>query len=264
MFLFLVDDTFDNYKDLWGPGIPSDELIQVVDSFCSICHGEEYDVSLEDRTRFPYFKYLCDFFKKYRKELFPIGIEQAAEFINASVDCLEANAWENRGWTGIDVPVDPRQEKRYYYYRRESTYGWLPCLESTCFYKNISVSKRIRQDPLMKMIRRRWVRASFIINDMFSIQKELRNDEKSNMLLIRGKTMSGSIAFEKTARDLKEAIQDIPALQMHLERKYKRSPEFANLQAYLNLGKAILDGNNQYLLIAERYGQKPFTATIHI
>lgn len=264
--IIFVDDIFDNYVDIWSTGISTLEMMEVVDSFCAICLGEEYDESLETRTNFPYFRYLCLRLKDFRKRLENTGLDAFPEYITSTVDCLECNAWENQGWLGLDnTEIDGRQVKWFYYFRRESTYGWLPLFDSTCGYRNIHISSLTCRDPLLQLIRRRWVRASFIVNDIFSIQKEILNGEMSNSLFVRGNIMSGSAAFKKTLNELDRNIQDILAIEKKLLRKYKNSEDFDSLQEYLELGKALWDGNYKYMIMAGRYGDEyGFSAEAYI
>jgi len=231
---------------------------EAIDLFCRICRGEETEIcSVAESSGFPHFRFICSLFQLFRNEIEGLGIENCAYLVGATVECLLANGRETQRYATVR---DEDQEDEFYYYGRESTVGIVPIFEFACVYSNIILSKTMREDPLLHLFVRRICRVSLIVNDLFSIKKEIANGEKFNILLIRGKKMGGSAALEQTLQDLESTFQEITSLEKKLESKYENSSHVRDLKRYLEQAKANVDANTQWMLMSERYGQPPFVA----
>jgi len=236
-------------------------MLEAIAAFCAICRGEEVETCLEpEAPGFPHFQVICSLFLLFRKEIGIVGIDRCEYVIEATVatvDALKACGRESQRYAAVR---DDEQEEQFYYFGRESTYGLLPFWEFTCVYSNIVLSITVREDPLLQLFVRLIVRACIIVNDIISIRKEITNGEKYNILIIRGRKMGGSAALELALEDIDHSLQEIVNLEKTLVSKYENSTELRELQRYLELGKANVDANTQFMFISKRYGQPSFVA----
>jgi 5-epi-alpha-selinene synthase len=168
-------------------------------------------------------------------------------FLRAVENCFEASVWEARNRAqGIIPALDA------YRYYRSYTGGVFTLAEATELTENLGVPFELYDHPSLQKMLRCAVNVICWANDIVSLEKELRQGDVHNLVIVLRQEFGGS---------MQEAMQRAATMHNDEVRRYldmeAEMPDFGAYDAlvrhYVTLQKAWMKGNLEWSYMSERY-----------
>ncbi|WP_224249235.1 terpene synthase family protein [Hyalangium gracile] len=249
-FIFTLDDALDNLVDLRAGEqyLRYGQLQEVFGLFMRALVGENPRVegSVAD---FPLVEPFRDVLVEVRQRALESGME-LSWFIASMAHYFEALAWEH----GAHTVAGYAPSLSTYMHNREQTISYLQSIESFLIIQGISLSPAHRQLHPVKLLLTNACRHVILINDVFSLAKEIACGELDNVFLLDPEKDRGSLAYRfKTLLDqLNTLAADIAHIALKLQEAF---PDDGDLSAYTTTIIDSVNGHIAWYAESQRYGR---------
>ncbi len=248
LFFFAFDDIVDNKIDFERVD-QHREFAKVTDIFIDILAGKYEEVNGLPNFNFPLFIPLCHALMVIRFEAISSGID-ITYFIKRMAAYIKAVAWEH-----FNPPEPESLSKESFKFRRSITAGVYPTIEAVNLIRKTNIFETVRNYPLYKKIIQQICDHVFLVNDIFSLKKEIINGEKNNLILIKAHKYSLQASFNKVVQKANELVIEFNKSCSLLEMTF---PNDTNLLNFILSMKYFIDGHIYWYEHSKRYGDIEF------
>jgi hypothetical protein len=251
-FIFTLDDALDNLSDIrvGSDYLTHTELARVVAAFQRTLAGEPPDPARDAAAaNFPRFSGFCAALAEIRAEA--LNETGGLQWFLASMrDYFEAMAWEHAAHRDAAY----RSTLSTYLCNREQTISYVQSLESFLLIKGVALSPSQRERHAIGLLRTGACRHVILVNDIFSLAKELACAELDNVLLLEERR-SGRLRsrFQALLREVNALAADIAHVAGALLAAYPGEPEIG---AYVETIVNSVNGHIDWYAHSRRYGAR--------
>ncbi|OXA38645.1 hypothetical protein Fcan01_26580 [Folsomia candida] len=176
---------------------------------------------------------------------------------NNSYDAMvKWSPWSGRFGRFKQGSVTEEKTVAAYLVERRYTSGFRCSCEVMELSLHIVITLEQRQDPIFKELEDLWATLAGLVNDVYSLAKEIEQDEGSNYLLVAGRGVEFSNISTCLAHVLEvlmpEMIETVKILEEDLLLKYKRDE---NLRNYFKLANNSYDAMVKWSPWSGRFGR---------
>jgi len=237
-------------KDFNKENTAVEHMVNAGNAFCNILTGKITAVTTVTTSPFPNFIEICKLFKELRTKLFKYDIEKCEHYIQSFVELIQAWTLE-RVFKSYKIN-ESIYLKDAYFGIREYSVGLRPFVELQAMLMGIVVPDAIRRDPLLLLYKQQAAKQVTLVNDLFSFNKEVENDEFYNYMKILAKEKPVDVCYRKGIKMIIKCMDYLGLLEKSILLRY---PEEENVKEFLLVFKAWIDGHMQWCLITDRYGE---------
>ena len=251
-FIFTLDDALDNLGDIrvGADYMTHAELSPVLAAFQRALAGLPADPQLDARA--------ADFprFSAFRAALADIRAEAQTEggdlrwFVASMRDYFAAMAWEHSAHSDADY----HSTLSTYLCNREQTISYVQSLESFLLIKGVDLSPAQRERHPVALLRIGACRHVILVNDIFSLAKELACAELDNVLLLAARRDDSLRArFTALLREVNALAADIAHVAAALLAAYPDEPAISH---YVETIVNSVNGHIDWYAHSRRYGAR--------
>lgn len=249
-FIFTLDDALDNLIDLRAGAqyLPYGQLQETFRLFMSMLTGEVPSALSPPASEFPLLEPFCDSLRDIRE----LGLETdmpLAWFIASMGAYFEAVAWEH----GAHTETGYMPTVSTYMHNREQTISYLQSVESFLAIQRIRLSHEHRELHPVKLLLTNTCRHIILVNDVFSLAKELACGELDNVLLLdRGQDREALLRRFKSLLDRLNALAaDITYIALKIRDSF---PEDRHVLGFVDTLLYNVNGHVAWYAASRRYG----------
>lgn len=241
MFFFVFDDTVDNLVDHFQDRKEYSNFYLVIRTFIQLLNGT---ISLEEvpKTDFPRFRPLCQVLLAISTS---IGKVDRTHFVDSMSEYLKASVWEHSDHIETTFPA-----KELYFFRRSLSIGSTPTIELYNIIRGIELRDEVRESPIFKYFYQQVAQHIFLVNDVFSLKKEIRLSEVDNFILLKQQKYSLQESFEKVVALANETLERVKDASRALMKVFPES----SVKHFINSVHWLLDGQFYWYQRCDRYG----------
>ncbi|PCC68497.1 hypothetical protein SAMN02745121_05199 [Nannocystis exedens] len=251
-FIFTLDDALDNLGDIrvGADYLSHAQLAPVLAAFQRALAGQPAEPALDRKA--------ADFprFFAFRAALVDIRAEALQEggdlrwFVAGMRDYFEAMTWEH----SAHCDADYRSTISTYLCNREQTISYLQSLESFLLLKRVDLTAAQRERHPVALLRTGACRHVILVNDIFSLAKELACAELDNVLLLAERRDAGLRArFHALLREVNALALDLAHVARALLAAYPDEPAIAG---YVETIVHSVNGHIDWYAHSRRYGAR--------
>ncbi|WP_224363445.1 terpene synthase family protein [Hyalangium versicolor] len=249
-FIFTLDDALDNLIDVRAEShyLSYGQLQEVFGLFMRCLMGERPRVE-GHAADFPLIEPFLEVLLEVRQRALESGME-LSWFIASMAQYFEALAWEHGAHT--DAGYSPSLST--YMHNREQTISYVQSIESFLIIQGVSLSPMRRQLHPVKLLLTNACRHVILINDVFSLAKEIACGELDNVFLLDQGNERSSLSqrFHTLLDQLNSLAADITHITLKLEESF---PEDGDLLAYATTIIDSVNGHIAWYAKSRRYGR---------
>jgi|GEM_PF-3556622 len=249
-FIFTFDDALDNMVDLRAGAqyLPYSQLQETFGLFMSMLTGEVPAALRPPASEFPLLEPFCSALRDIRELALETEVE-LSWFLSSMADYFEAVAWEH----GAHTETGYTPTVSTYMHNREQTISYLQSVESFLAIKRLRLSREQRQLHPVKLLLTNACRHIILVNDVFSLAKELACGELDNVLLLDpGQDREALLRrFHSLLERLNALAGDITYISLKLRDTY---PEDRNLLGFVDTLLYNVNGHVAWYAESRRYG----------
>lgn len=254
-FIFTIDDALDNLEDIRTEGhIPYGRLAGILDLLAAALAGEPANPAEERRAaaELPLFDAFLRAMRDVREGALGEGLD-VGPFVASMRDYFDALAWEH----GARAEAAYAPSLSTYMENRHQTISYLQSIESFLLLKGISLPASTRERHPIKLLLANACRHVILVNDVFSLVKEMKLGELENVLLLDGDTSALPKKLAALLRDINALAEDTAAIAARID------DHFADDGAVFELVETVvnsLNGHIAWYCASHRYGRFLFAA----
>jgi hypothetical protein len=249
-FIFTLDDALDNLVDLRAGAqyLPYGLLQETFGLFMSMLTGEVPRALRPPASEFPLLEPFCEVLRDIREHALETEVE-LSWFLSSMADYFEAVAWEH----GAHTETGYTPTVSTYMHNREQTISYLQSVESFLAIKRIRLSRERRQLHPVKLLLTNACRHVILVNDVFSLAKELACGELDNVLLLDpGQNREALLRrFKSLLERLNALAADITYISLKLRDTY---PEDRQILGFVDTILYNVNGHVAWYAESRRYG----------
>jgi hypothetical protein len=246
-FIFTLDDALDNQIDIRAGGDPMEyaALALVFDAFlAALSSGEKR----RSPVPFPAFEGFREALLAVRRGALETGLD--IDWLVASMrDYFDALAWEHGAHTARGyLPTVST-----YVHNREQTISYLQSIESFLLIKGISLAPAHRERHPVRLLLTNACRHVLLVNDVFSLAKEIDCGEVENVLLLGHARGAGSLArrFDTLLSQINDLVRDTAHVAQKLAATF---PGDRDVQGFIATIVNSVNGHVAWYAKSRRYG----------
>lgn len=250
-FFFTLDDALDNMIDLRAGAqyLPYSQLQKTFGLFMSMLTGEVPSALSPPASEFPLLEPFCEALRDIRE----LGLETdmpLAWFIASMADYFDAVAWEH----GAHTETGYMPTVSTYMHNREQTITYVQSVEAFLAIQRIRLSREHRELHPVKLLLTNTCRHIILVNDVFSLAKELACGELDNVLLLdRGQDREALLRRFKSLLDrLNSLAADITYIALKLRESF---PEDRHMLGFVDTLLYNVNGHVAWYAESRRYGR---------
>jgi len=250
-FIFTLDDALDNLVDLRAGDhyLPYAQLQEMFGLFMSVLTGEVPRALRPPAADFPLLEPFCEVLRDIREQALETEVE-LHWFLASMADYFEALAWEHGAH--IDAGYTPTVST--YMHNREQTISYLQSVESFLAIKRIRLSREHRRLHPVKLLLTNACRHVILVNDVFSLAKELACGELDNVLLLDPEHEHSALwrRFQSLLTRLNALAADLTHISLKVRETF---PEDCEVLGFVDTVLYSVNGHVAWYAESRRYGR---------
>jgi hypothetical protein len=246
-FIFTLDDALDNLIDLRGGEHLRYEQVRVLfNRFERALAGDPRSLDEPAAFEFP-------LGESFIRAMWSVGLDardtglDTTWFLASMSAYFDALAWEH----SARADGQYRPSLSTYAQNREQTISYLQSLESFFLIKRVEIPRVLRQRHAAALLFSHACRHVILVNDMFSLAKELACDELENVLLLDAEAPL-LVQFERLLRETNALAADLVYNVRRVEQDFP--PNSPGLRALLETVIQSVNGHVAWYAKSRRYG----------
>ncbi len=252
-FIFTLDDALDNLRDIRVDAayLAYERVHEVLMALERALAGAPRDPERERALSrcFPLFAGFRDALAEIRELALADGGD-LQWFVESMRKYFEAMAWEHAAHT--DATYSPTAST--YLHNREQTISYIQSIESFLLLKRVALAPALRRLHPVGLLLTDACRHVILVNDIFSLAKEIACDELDNLLLLDPRA-SARRPLRRRFEALVEEVNELAADITHIARGLLAAfPDDADLVAYVETIINSVNGHIDWYAHSLRYG----------